>query len=153
MSRGSCCQPVVPVWDMDSMGTGRGHRATCSGLCCRLERRVGSVSQGSCFYFQRLGWVTLSGGNSGSARGCEHTWGRGWGHPERPLERWADCGHQLLSQITLIKCPEEERPWKHPFLTTTPKISLPVSAAHLYFSASHGLSLMASHGHQGPGPR
>lgn len=85
------------------------------------------MSQGSCFYFQRLGWVTRSGGNGGSARGCERTWGRGWGHPERPLERWADCGHQLLSHITLIKCPEEKRPWKHPFLTTTPKISLPVS--------------------------
>lgn len=27
------------------------------------------MSQGSCFYFQRLGWVTWSGGNSGSALG------------------------------------------------------------------------------------
>ena len=65
------------------------------------------MSQGSCFYFQRLGWVTRSGGNSGSApggTGCERTRGRGrdWGHPEHPC----NAGLMAVTSSQGERCPK-----------------------------------------------
>lgn len=48
---------VQPALVLASRQGARGYRAARFALCCGLERRVGSVSQGSCFYFQLLGWV------------------------------------------------------------------------------------------------